>query len=97
MEPESSISVSALTEAEVLLGLGRRPSDKTRKVFTEFMTKVTYAASDSKAAASYSYLGDAMGRARLSLALIDLLIASHAHALGATLVTHDRAMHRLQE
>ena len=93
---EETIAISALTEAEVLFGFERQSSvSRLRPIFEELLQKIQRLPFDSAAADSFARLTVAINKVGLSLALADQLIASHAHAVGATLVTHDRAFHRL--
>ena len=49
---------------------------------------------DSAEAAVYGRLRAELTATGQTIGTLDLLIAAHAVALGATLVTHDRALHR---
>ena len=93
---EATLAVSALTEAEVLFGFEKQSSaSRLQPGFEEGLQKVQRLPFDAAAAGSLARLTVAMSKVGLSLALMDRLIAAHAHAVGATLVTHDRAFHRL--
>jgi len=51
---------------------------------------------DSTAAKSYAAFASATFAQGRPLSALDMLIASHALAVGATLVTGDRSFHRLK-
>jgi tRNA(fMet)-specific endonuclease VapC len=51
---------------------------------------------DHDAAVAYGGLRAALERAGTPLGALDTLIAAHALAAGAVLVTHDAAFHRLR-
>jgi tRNA(fMet)-specific endonuclease VapC len=86
------ISISAITEGELLFGLARRPEATRLAAFThELMSAVDIVPWDSAAALSYSALRLRMMQTGKSLTANDALIAAHALALGATLVTRDTA------
>jgi tRNA(fMet)-specific endonuclease VapC len=86
------IAISAITEAELLFGLARRPEATRLKAnFDRFFAAVELLAWDSTVARAYGDLRGELSGAGKSLALMDLLIAAHAIAAAATLVTHDKA------
>jgi tRNA(fMet)-specific endonuclease VapC len=86
------IAISAITEAEALFGLAKRPeATRLRANFDRFFAAVELLPWDSTVARAYGALRAELSATGKSLALMDLLIASHAIAAGATLVTHDKA------
>lgn len=88
----SSLCISAVTEGELLFGLAKRP-DATRLhlVVREFLKRVDVLPWDRESAARYGLLRAELTRHGHGLAPLDLLIAAHALAIGAVLVTSDRA------
>lgn len=84
--------ISAITEAEILFGLARRPKAPERRatfeVFTDYVTILPW---DSIAASTYASFRASMSVRGKTLGVLDMLIAAHALATGAILVTHDRA------
>jgi tRNA(fMet)-specific endonuclease VapC len=90
--------VSVITEAEARYGCARRPgATRLREEVENFFRAVQIFPWDSAAARSYAQLRaqlQVMGR---GLAQMDMLIAAHAHALGAILVTRDAAFAQLSE
>ncbi len=86
------IAISAITEAEARFGLAKRPqASRLQANFARFFAVVELLPWDSAAARAYGALLAELSATGKSLALMDLLIASHAIAAGATLVTHDKA------
>ncbi len=86
------IAISAITEAELRFGLAKRPeATRLRANFDRFFAAVELLPWDSTVARAYGALRAELSGAGKSLALMDLLIAAHAIAAGATLVTHDKA------
>lgn len=92
----SSLCISAVTEGELLFGLANRP-DATRLhlAVREFLKRVDVLPWDRGAAARYGLLRADLTRHGHGLAPLDLLIAAHALAIDAVLVTSDRAFARV--
>ena len=89
---EDSISISAITEAEVRYGLARRPeAHALRAAMEAFLFKVRVLSWGSTEAAAYGELRAKLEAAGITLAEMDLLIAAHAVGADAVLVSHDKA------
>ena len=89
------IAVSAITEAEVLFGFAKRPeATRLRANFEDFVTTVRLLPWDSAVARAYARFRAELRATGKNIGVMDLLIASHAIAANAILVTHDRALHR---
>jgi tRNA(fMet)-specific endonuclease VapC len=88
--PMASLSMSAITQGELLFGLAKRP-DATRlhRAVRELLRRVDVLPWDSAAAERYGTVRAAMSRLGKVLAPLDLLIAAHALSLDAVLVTND--------
>jgi tRNA(fMet)-specific endonuclease VapC len=87
-----SMAVSAVTEAELLFWIARRPGDaRTRVSVRDFLERVPSLAWDTRAAEEYAVIREEQRRKGRPLSTEDLMIAAHALSLGVTLVTHDRA------
>lgn len=90
------LCISAVTAGEILFGLSLRPAGSRYAVAARrFMVRVDILPWDKEAADVYGPLRAELQRAGTMLAEMDLLIASHALAVGAVLVTNDQAMLRL--
>lgn len=97
LDPAGMVHVSAISEAELRFGLAKGAKHATRIAMMErFLGKATVLAWDHDAAVAYGALRAALERAGTPLGALDTLIAAHALAAGAVLVTHDAAFHRLR-
>jgi tRNA(fMet)-specific endonuclease VapC len=95
--PMAQVRLSSITEAELRYGAARRPEAKRLlQVIEEFLLRVTVLPWDSKAAQEYGLLRAALERAGQPVGNLDLLIAAHALASGATLVTNDHVFARIK-
>lgn len=94
--PATEVGISVVTEAELRFGAVRRPNQtKLMRLVEEFLSRVEIAAWDSAAAVRYAELRAAQEQAGRPLGNLDLMIAAHAGALAATLVTSDQALRGL--
>jgi tRNA(fMet)-specific endonuclease VapC len=90
--PVENLAVSAVTEAELLFWIARRPGDaRTSVSVRDFLGRVPSLAWDSRAAHMYAIAREEQGRKGKPLSTEDMMIAAHALSLGLTLVTHDQA------
>ena len=90
--PMESLCISAITEGALLFGLARRPEAKRLALAVgEFLRRVDTLPWDSDVAERYGPVRARLEQDGRILAPLDLLIATHALALGAVLVTSDRA------
>ncbi len=90
--PVVNLAISAVTEAELLYWIARRPGDaRTSVSVRDFLERVPSLAWDSRAAAVYATQREEQQRKGRPLSTEDLMIAAHALSLGLTLVTHDVA------
>jgi tRNA(fMet)-specific endonuclease VapC len=97
LDPAGMVHVSAISEAELRFGMAKGAKHATRIAMMErFLGKATVLAWDHDAAVAYGGLRAALERAGTPLGALDTLIAAHALAAGAVLVTHDGAFHRLR-
>jgi tRNA(fMet)-specific endonuclease VapC len=97
LDPAGMVHVSAISEAELRFGMAKGAKHATRIAMMErFLGKATVLAWDHDAAVAYGALRAALERAGTPLGALDTLIAAHALAAGAVLVTHDAAFHRLR-
>ena len=88
----SPIAISVITEGELLYGLARKPEAVRLRAGVEaFLSAIQILPWDSTAARAYATLRARMWAAGKSLANMDMLIAAHAVAADAILVTRDGA------
>ena len=96
--PMADIAISAVTEGELLYGLARRgyPEALSERV-KQFLVRVEVLPWNRDVARSYGDLRAACEARGIGLAPLDMMIAGHAVAADATLVTHDKAFRHLPE
>lgn len=95
---ESEVAcLSAITEAEILFGLEKKPH--ARRLHTSvnhLLAKLIVLPWGREEARVFGRLRARLEAAGRTLGPMDMLIAAHAIALGATLVTNDKALLRLE-
>ena len=96
--PIQRVVVSSVTQAELLYGLAKRayPKGLTARVH-EFLIRVKILAWDKEVAVFYGDLRARCETAGVTLSPLDLMIAAHAQAIDAVLVTGDRAFNRVPD
>ena len=84
----AQLCVSAVTHGELVDGLARRPeASALRTAVREFLVRLDVLAWDSAASERYGALRALLERLGIPLRNLDTLIAGHALATGAVLVT----------
>jgi tRNA(fMet)-specific endonuclease VapC len=88
----AELCISAITQGELLFGLAKAP-DATRiaKLVHAMLDRLAILPWTSEVAVTYGDLRAEMRRFGRALGALDMLIASHALSVGATLVTSDNA------
>lgn len=96
--PMHSVAVSVVTQAELLYGVAKRghPAGLSTRV-REFLVRVEVLPWTPDVAQVYGDLRAACEAAGVPLAPMDMMIAAHAKAVNATLVTRDRAFSRVPQ
>ena len=95
--PVSNVAISVITEAELRFGVAKYPEATRLKVIVEeFLSFVDIRAWDSEAARQYATVRAAVERAGQPMGNLDIMIAAHAIALGAVLVSGDRVFRRVK-
>jgi len=90
--PMASLCISVITEGELLFGLAKRPDAKRlHTAVRELLRRVDVMPWNSAIAERYGPLRAELERQGRALGALDLLIATHAFATNAVLVTNDRA------
>jgi tRNA(fMet)-specific endonuclease VapC len=91
-----AISVSAVTDAELRYGVAKRGyPQKLANLVNEFLIRVNVLPWTQAVAHVYADLRAACEAAGASLGPLDMMIAAHAKAVAATLVTNDQAFCRI--
>lgn len=94
--PMSELAISAITEGELLFGLAKNVHAKQlHLMIREFLIRVDSLLWDSDAANCYGKLRALMQKKGKVLGNLDMLIAAHALAVGAILVTNERAFRQV--
>ena len=94
--PVESVCVSAITAGEIAFGLARQVrTHRLHVAMNEFLGRVDVLPWSQLVVDTYGPLRADLERSGRVLTPLDLLIAAHALAVGAVLVTNDQAMHRL--
>ncbi len=89
--PMAKICISTITEAELLLGVTKKPEAKQLPIAVkEFLLRVEILPWDSDAAKAYAQLRTVCENEGRSLGNMDMLIAAHSVAVGAILVSNDK-------
>jgi len=90
--PMGSIFVSVVTQAELLYGVARKGYPKAlASLIREFLLRVEVLPWDGEAATVYGDLRSSCAASGITLGALDMMIAAHAVAAKATLVTHEQA------
>lgn len=90
--PLSKLCISAVTEAELLYGLAKRPTArKLHKAVNEFLHRVDVLPWNSVVANEYGMVRVVMESKGKVLGSLDMMIAAHALAVDVILVTNDKA------
>lgn len=95
-KPIATVSISAITEGELMYGLAKRPDAKRlHMVVKEFLRRVDVLPWNSAVAQRYGAVRAQIMSQGVVLAPLDLLIAAHALDTKSTLVTNDKAFQRV--
>ncbi|HEY1935640.1 MAG TPA: type II toxin-antitoxin system VapC family toxin [Acetobacteraceae bacterium] len=94
--PMASLCLSAITAGELLFGLAKRPEAvRLRRAVRELLRRVDVLPWDNNVAERYGSLRADAENGGTTLGPLDLLIAAHAQAVGAVLVTNDQTFRRV--
>ncbi len=95
--PMANVCISAITEAELLRGVAKKPEAKRlAAVVKEFLLRVNILPWNSDAASAYACLRTSCENEGKSLGAMDMLIAAHSAAAQTVLVTNDKAFYSIQ-
>jgi tRNA(fMet)-specific endonuclease VapC len=95
--PMADIGISVITEAELHLGVAGLPAAvRLKYLVEEFLVRVEVLPWNSAAARQYAEIHAVLERSGRPMGNMDMLIAAHALAVEAVLVTHDRVFRRVK-
>jgi len=95
--PMANVCISAITEGELLRGVAKKPEAKRLPIVVkEFLLRVEILPWDSDAAKTYSQLRTVCENEGKPLGTMDMLIAAHSVAVGAVLITNDKAFYNVK-
>jgi len=93
-----TVCISSITEAEVRYGLAKRPqAHRLHTAVEALLFKLQIIPWGSEEAVAYGRLRAKLEAAGTVVSELDLQIAAHAIAVGAVLVTNDKALRRIKE
>lgn len=95
LPPHDSISISAVTEGELLFGLAKSPNERRRRALEQYLNSFVIYPWGREAATVYGYLRARQERLGKKLGPYDTQIAAHAVSLNAILVSHDKAFRHI--
>jgi tRNA(fMet)-specific endonuclease VapC len=92
----ADMAISVITEAELLFGLARRSHAHTlASTVHALRDKITVLPWTSECAANYARIRADLERTGQPMSVMDMMIAAHALAEDAVLVTNDSAFRRI--
>jgi len=94
--PMANVSISVITEAELLRGVAKKPEAKQLPIAVkEFLLRVEILPWNSDCADAYAGLSTACENEGKPLGSMDMLIAAHSIAVGVILITNDKAFYNV--
>lgn len=94
----AELAISAVTEGELRFGAARLPhAARLHSLIEDFFLRVAILSWDSDAPQQYGRLRATLEREGQPMGNLDVMIAAHALALDATLVTNDHAFARVKK
>lgn len=98
LKDDEVAAVSAITEAEIRYGLAKRPEATALKALMEgFLASIQVLPWDRDEADAYGRVRAKLEKNGISLGSMDMMIAAHASASGAVLVTNDKAFSQVED
>ena len=92
LKEDAIACISAVTEAEIFYGLAKKPeAQKLRALMEGFLANIRVFPWDRAAAQAYATVRARLEASGRSLESMDMMIAAHAIAEDAVLVTRDKA------
>lgn len=85
----SKVCISVITACELAYGVSKSQSDRNKKALNQFLSAIRVLAFDCDAIWHYGNLRHYLQSKGTPIGNLDMLIASHALAVNATLVTNN--------
>lgn len=96
LDPDEAACISVVTEAEIRYGLAKVPAaTELKRLMEAFLASIHILPWGRDEARAYGDLRADLEAAGLTLGSMDLMIAAHAVATNATVVTNDEAFSRV--
>ena len=96
--PAESLAISAVTKGELIFGLAKvQFHPKLSKLIREFLQTITVLPWTKETADTYGILKATCQARGIGLSALDMMIAAHAVALSAALVSRDKAFSQIGE
>jgi tRNA(fMet)-specific endonuclease VapC len=86
---DEGLGISAVTASELHFGVRKTGSQRNLRALEKFLAPLVVADYDLPAAQAYGELRAVLGREATPIGPLDTMIAAHALALGAVLVTNN--------
>lgn len=94
----SEIGMSILTHAEIQYGFAKKPEKtKMQRLFNQLLLRIEVLPFDETVSVHYGQFKANVEKQGKSLATLDMLIAAHASAIGAILVSNDQAFQQIKD
>lgn len=94
--PMADLYISAVTHAELMYGLAKNPDAHTlHRAVHELLLRVTLLPFDAQASGHYGPFKAQVEHSGKTLAPLDMMIAAHASASDAVLVSNDAAFQKI--
>ncbi len=94
----AQLAISAVTEGELRFGAARLPhAARLHSLIEEFLLRLAILPWDSDAARQYGQLRATLEREGQPMGNLDVMIAAHALAVNAVLITNDHAFVRIKK
>jgi tRNA(fMet)-specific endonuclease VapC len=96
--PMRSVTVSAVTQGELIYGLAKRGNPAALSALIhEFLIRVEVLPWTAEVANTYGALRASCAKRGVVLSALDMMIAAQAVAMGAVLVTRDKAFDHVED
>ncbi|OSI08360.1 FitB [Neisseria animaloris] len=96
--PMSDLYISAVTHAELMYGLAKKPdAAKLHRAVHELLLRIGVLPFDEQASTHYGKFKAQAEQSGKNLASLDMMIAAHASAVSAVLVSNDAAFQQIAD